>query len=103
MDIMRRHTTEQFQTVGATYFCLQQSADGITATKPSCPQAIMQFQHGTFVENSDGSLSMTPFSVDGRQLQSDPCSGSTSTYTRYNQSETFEVRLEFAFSSTKQL
>jgi hypothetical protein len=59
-------------------------------TKPSCPQAIMQFQHGTFVENADGSLSMSPFSVDGRQLQSDPCSSSTSTYTRYNQSETMQ-------------
>ncbi|PMD20057.1 hypothetical protein NA56DRAFT_601944 [Hyaloscypha hepaticicola] len=59
-------------------------------TKPSCPQAIMQFQHGTFVENADGSLSMSPFSVDGRQLLSDPCSGSTSTYTRYNQSETMK-------------
>ncbi|KUJ10341.1 uncharacterized protein LY89DRAFT_689620 [Mollisia scopiformis] len=59
-------------------------------TNPSCPQAIMQFQHGTFVENSDGSLSMSPFSVDGRQLQSNPCASSTSTYTRYNQSETFE-------------
>lgn len=60
------------------------------ATKPSCPQAIMQWQHGTVVENDDGSLSLSPISVDGRQLQSDPCSSSTSTYTRYNQSETME-------------
>jgi len=60
------------------------------ATNPSCPQAIMQFQHGTFIENSDGSLSMTPFAVDGRQLQSNPCAASTSTYTRYNQSETMQ-------------
>ncbi|KAH8775709.1 chaperone for protein-folding within the ER, fungal-domain-containing protein [Hyaloscypha sp. PMI_1271] len=56
-------------------------------TKPSCPQAIMQFQHGTFIENADGSLSMSPFSVDGRQLQSNPCSSKTSTYSRYDQSE----------------
>ncbi|KAJ5052149.1 uncharacterized protein L3040_001908 [Drepanopeziza brunnea f. sp. 'multigermtubi'] len=59
-------------------------------TKPSCPQAIMQFQHGTVVENANGSLSLTPFSVDGRQLLSNPCAGTTSTYTRYNQSETLE-------------
>jgi len=57
-------------------------------TEPQCPQAIMQFQHGTVVQNADNSLSFTPFAVDGRQLQSDPCSSDTSTYTRYNQSET---------------
>jgi len=56
-------------------------------TNPKCPQAIMQFQHGTVVMNANLSLSFTPFAVDGRQLQSDPCSGDTSTYTRYNQSE----------------
>jgi len=59
-------------------------------TKPSCPQAIMQFQHGTVIENSDGSLSFSPFSVDGRQLQSNPCGSDTSIYTRYNQSETMK-------------
>ncbi|KAI9054736.1 hypothetical protein LZ554_001887 [Drepanopeziza brunnea f. sp. 'monogermtubi'] len=57
---------------------------------PSCPKAIMQFQHGTVVEHANGSLSLTPFSVDGRQLQSAPCASNTSTYTRYNQSETLE-------------
>lgn len=61
------------------------------ATTPSCPQAIMQWQHGTFVENSTGSLILTPFSVDGRQLQSDPCSYKHSVYTRYNQTETIKV------------
>jgi hypothetical protein len=66
-------------------------ADIKTATKPSCPQAILQFQHGTFIENADGSLSLTPFSVDGRQLQSNPCAGSKSTYTRYTQPEIFQV------------
>lgn len=51
----------------------------------------MQFQHGTVVMNSDLSLSLTPFQVDGRQLLSNPCTASTATYTRYNQSETFAV------------
>ncbi|KAG0649217.1 rot1 [Hyphodiscus hymeniophilus] len=56
---------------------------------PSCPSGIMQFQHGTIVMNTDLSLSLSPFEVDGRQLLSDPCSANTATYTRYNQSETF--------------
>ncbi|KAK2630447.1 hypothetical protein QTJ16_001267 [Diplocarpon rosae] len=58
--------------------------------KPSCPAAIMQFQHGTVVENTDGSLSLTPFSVDGRQLLSDPCEGDNAIYTRFNQPETMK-------------
>ncbi|KHJ33111.1 putative protein rot1 [Erysiphe necator] len=55
-------------------------------SKPSCPKAILQFQHGKFIENLDGSLTLTPFAVDGRQLVSNPCS-KHAVYTRYNQSE----------------
>ncbi|GAB1194323.1 protein rot1 [Aspergillus pseudonomiae] len=58
---------------------------------PSCPKGIMQWQHGKFVLNSDGSLELTPIASDGRQLLSDPCSSSVATYTRYNQTETFNV------------
>ncbi|PQE28945.1 putative rot1 protein [Rutstroemia sp. NJR-2017a BBW] len=57
---------------------------------PSCVSSIMQWQHGTYVENSDGSLTLTPFSVDGRQLLSAPCDADTATYTRYNQTETLK-------------
>jgi hypothetical protein len=63
-----------------------------TATKPSCPQAIMQFQHGKVTQNEDLSLSLEPFSVDGRQLLSDPCTSTENAlYTRYNQSEKMAV------------
>ncbi|KAE8376006.1 protein rot1 [Aspergillus bertholletiae] len=58
---------------------------------PSCPKGIMQWQHGKFILNSDGSLELTPIASDGRQLISDPCSSSIATYTRYNQTETFNV------------
>ncbi|RAL66303.1 hypothetical protein DID88_005973 [Monilinia fructigena] len=33
---------------------------------------------------------LSPFSVDGRQLESAPCAASHATYTRYNQSETMQ-------------
>ena len=50
----------------------------------------MQFQHGTFTKDaSNGSLLLSPFGVDGRQLKSNPCSGKTSVLSRYNQAETF--------------
>lgn len=52
----------------------------------------MQFQHGEVTENADGSLMLKPIAVDGRQLMSDPCQFSNSIYTRYNQTENFEVQ-----------
>lgn len=41
--------------------------------------------------NADLSLQLNPFSVDGRQLQSDPCKSDRGIYTRYNQSEKMAV------------
>ncbi|KAI9037429.1 uncharacterized protein KD926_000392 [Aspergillus affinis] len=58
-------------------------------TDPSCPKGIMQWQHGTFTLSSDGVLELSPIKRDGRQLESDPCSSSLGTYTRYNQTERF--------------
>jgi hypothetical protein len=58
------------------------------AKNHSCPSAALTFQHGTYTILSNGSLQLTPFEVDGRQLVSDPCEdGGISTYNRYNQSE----------------
>lgn len=42
--------------------------------------------------NANGSLSLTPISVDGRQLLSKPCDYEKGIYTRYNQTELFKVR-----------
>jgi hypothetical protein len=51
----------------------------------------MQWQHGTFTKLSNGNLQLQPFSVDGRQLTSDPCQSKTSVLMRYNETETFDV------------
>lgn len=51
----------------------------------------MQWQHGSYFVNSTGSLYLEPIKVDGRQLVSNPCAGSSSDYLRYNQSELFSV------------
>lgn len=51
----------------------------------------MQWQHGSWQMNANGSLTLTPIAVDGRQLMSEPCKGSNGVYTRYNTTETFEV------------
>jgi hypothetical protein len=51
----------------------------------------MQWQHGTWVMNANGSLILEPIKVDGRQLLSSPCEFDNAIYTRYNQSELMEV------------
>lgn len=61
------------------------------ASQPSCPQGIIQWQHGTYTKNANGSLSLKPFGVDGRQLLSDPCNNNNAVYTRYNQAGLFKV------------
>lgn len=58
---------------------------------PTCPKGALTFQHGTYEVLSNGSLVLTPFAVDGRQLYSDPCKDNgISTYSRYNQTELFK-------------
>jgi len=57
---------------------------------PKCPSAIMQWQHGSFTKQPNGSLVLVPIAVDGRQLYYDPCAYDEAVYTRYNQSEMFE-------------
>ncbi|KAL9640657.1 MAG: hypothetical protein Q9164_000139 [Protoblastenia rupestris] len=56
-------------------------------TTPSCPQGIIQWQHGKYIKHSNNSLTLSPFAVDGRQLQSNPCQFQSSVYTRYSQFE----------------
>ena len=58
---------------------------------PSCPVAAVIFQHGTYNISDNGTLVLTPIRVDGRQLLSEPCvDKGVSTYSRYNQTETFK-------------
>lgn len=61
------------------------------ASDPACPTGLMQWQHGSYVLAADGSLTLTPIAVDGRQLFSEPCRQSIGSYTRYNSTEHFKV------------
>lgn len=72
---------------------MEARSDRCSATDPACPQGIIQWQHGTYTKNANGSLSLTPIGVDGRQLLSDPCNYQNAIYSRYNQFELFKVLL----------
>jgi len=56
-------------------------------TTPQCTSTIMQWQHGTYSMPGNGSLILTPFGVDGRQLTSAPCSYDNAIFIRYDQPE----------------
>jgi hypothetical protein len=58
-------------------------------TDPQCPEGLMQWQHGSYSLQPNGSLVLVPLAVDGRQLLSSPCDRDYSEYTRYNQTEVF--------------
>lgn len=65
----------------------------------------MQFQHGTYTVSSNGSISLDPIGVDGRQLLSDPCHNANAVYTRYRQPERFKSYevLTDAYSKARRL
>ncbi|KAF2672580.1 hypothetical protein BT63DRAFT_420805 [Microthyrium microscopicum] len=57
---------------------------------PSCPSAMLQWQHGSYQKLSNGSLMLEPIAIDGRQLMSDPCHFGNAVYLRYNETETMK-------------
>lgn len=59
------------------------------AKDPTCPSAVLIFQHGKYEVLKNNSIVLKPFEVDGRQLLSAPCNDSKSTYSRYNQTEQY--------------
>lgn len=71
-----------------------------SATHPNCAQAQLIWQHGTFTQNSNGSLTLTPFEGDGRQLVQNGCTQQSQTLISYDQQEYmqgFYVRNDWHF------
>lgn len=58
-------------------------------SEPNCITGVMNWAHGTFVFNSNGSLSMTSFG-DGYQQIQDPCGAVSNFIESYNQSELYQ-------------
>ncbi|KAF8601393.1 hypothetical protein BDV93DRAFT_235213 [Ceratobasidium sp. AG-I] len=56
-------------------------------TSLNCTKSVVIFQHGTYVLNSNGSISLTPFGQDGRIQVQDPCAAVSDVITLYNQTE----------------
>ncbi|KAF8441845.1 chaperone for protein-folding within the ER, fungal-domain-containing protein, partial [Terfezia claveryi] len=58
--------------------------------KPSCPKALLQYQHGTYTLPPNGSLVLHPIAIDGRKLLSDSCTFKRAVYAKFDATEVFK-------------
>lgn len=88
---MRRLTIAPYRTVRSKIALLLICTNGHPATDPSCPQAMIQWQHGSYSTSASGGLNLVPIAIDGRSLTSNPCISTEkkrATLSRYAQNET---------------
>ena len=55
------------------------------ASNPKCITATIQWQHGKYGLNDNGSMTLYPFGADGRIQVQDPCAAVTNIITYINQ------------------
>ena len=73
-----------------------------TAGSPNCAQAQLIWQHGNYSQNANGSLTLTPFQGDGRQMIQNGCTEVSSAVSYYNQEEFmtgYNIRLDWHFGA----
>ncbi|PWO00758.1 hypothetical protein FA09DRAFT_303877 [Tilletiopsis washingtonensis] len=71
--------------------------------KPQCATVQLIWQHGTYTQNSNGTLTLNPFEGDGRQLVQNSCTSTSSSIAAYDQKESmtgFNIRLEMHFGAS---
>ncbi|PWZ01165.1 hypothetical protein BCV70DRAFT_90659 [Testicularia cyperi] len=71
--------------------------------KPNCVSAQLIWQHGTYLLNSNNTLTLNIFKGDGRQQVSDRCAENSNYVQSYDQVENmngFEIHLDTHFGKT---
>jgi hypothetical protein len=58
-----------------------------SAATNRCFTAALTWQHGTFTNNANGSLSLTPYAADGLVQVMDPCAAESTAQYSYSQFE----------------
>jgi len=58
-------------------------------SQPTCITGVMQWQHGTYTLNSNGSITLNPFPMDGRQQVQDMCAAKSNIIQQFNQTTLF--------------
>jgi len=58
-------------------------------SQPTCIVGVVQWQHGTYTLNSNGSMTLNPFAADGRQQVQDMCAAKSNIIQQFNQTTLF--------------
>ncbi|KAG9051632.1 Reversal of tor2 lethality [Tulasnella sp. UAMH 9824] len=58
-------------------------------SRPTCIVGVVQWQHGTYTLNSNGSITLNPFAADGRMQVQDMCAAKSNIIQQFNQTTLF--------------
>ncbi|KAL7009885.1 Reversal of tor2 lethality [Cystobasidiomycetes sp. EMM_F5] len=58
-------------------------------SEPHCVQAVIIWQHGSYIINSNNSITLNPIESDGRIQVQDPCAAESNVITYYSQQTLF--------------
>ena len=88
---MRFHDTGCTGMVSTVGHCLDVSSltSTLTGSAPQCITGVMNWVHGVFEFQSNGSITMTPFGDGFQQIQS-PCAGTSNFIENYNDTELYQ-------------
>lgn len=82
-------TTETLSDGSDGYFEEAQYRFQGNGSRPTCIIGIVQWQHGTYTLNTDGSITLNPFAADGRQQVQDMCAAKSNVIQQFNQTTLF--------------
>jgi len=82
-------TTEELSDGSDGYFEEAQYRFTGNGSRPTCIVGVVQWQHGTYVINANGSMVLNPFASDGRQQVQDMCAAKSNIIQQFNQTTLF--------------
>jgi len=82
-------TTDILSDGSAGYFEEAQYRFTGNGSQPTCIVGVVQWQHGTYTLNSNGSITLNPFAADGRQQVQDMCAAKSNVIQQFNQTTLF--------------
>jgi len=82
-------TTDVLPDGSAGYFEEAQYRFTGNGSQPTCIIGVVQWQHGTYTLNSNGSMTLNPFASDGRQQVQDMCAAQSNIIQQFNQTTLF--------------
>jgi len=84
-----KNTGISYSFTGDGYYEIARYRFNGNGTEPTCINGIINWSHGTYVLQSNGSMTMTPFN-DGFQQIQDPCAAVSNFIEEYNQTELYQ-------------